>query len=61
MIFEYIPKRDPQVERLLSSRLDIFPDYALEGFRQAFSEYYSILDEQPVQGSERTMFLIKKR
>ena len=60
LIIEFVPKQDSQVERLLSSRLDIFPDYTLEGFKQAFSEYYSILDEQPVQGSERTMFLMKR-
>ena len=60
LIIEFVPKQDSQVERLLSSRLDIFPDYTLEGFRQAFSEYYSILEEQPVQGSERTMFLMKR-
>lgn len=60
LIIEFVPKQDSQVERLLSSRLDIFPDYTLEGFKQAFSGYYSILDEQPVQGSERTMFLMKR-
>ncbi len=60
LIIEFVPKQDSQVERLLSSRLDIFPDYTLEGFKQAFSEYYSILDEQPVQGSERTLFLMKR-
>jgi hypothetical protein len=60
LIIEFVPKQDSQVERLLSSRLDIFPDYTLEGFRQAFSEYYSILEEQPVQGSERTMFLMRR-
>ena len=60
LIIEFVPKQDSQVERLLSSRLDIFPDYTLEGFKQAFSEYYNILDEQPVQGSERTMFLMKR-
>jgi hypothetical protein len=60
LIIEFVPKQDSQVERLLSSRLDIFPDYTLEGFKQAFSEYYSILEEQPVQGSERTMFLMRR-
>ncbi len=60
LIIEFVPKQDSQVERLLSSRLDIFPDYTLEGFKQAFSEYYSILEELPVQGSERTMFLMRR-
>lgn len=59
LIIEFVPKQDSQVERLLSSRLDIFPDYTLEGFKSAFSEFYDILDEKPVEGSERTMFLMK--
>lgn len=61
LIIEFVPKQDSQVERLLSSRLDIFPDYNPEGFKQAFSEYYSILDEKPVQGSARTMYLLKRK
>lgn len=60
LIIEFVPKQDSQVIRLLSSRLDIFPDYTLEGFRQAFSAFYTIVDEKPVQGSERTLFLMKR-
>ena len=61
LIIEFVPKQDSQVIRLLSSRLDIFPDYTLEGFKNAFSEYYTIVNEKPVQGSERTMFLMKRK
>jgi len=61
LLIEFVPKQDSQVIRLLSSRLDIFPDYNPEGFKQAFSEYYIILDEKPVTGSERMMFLMKKK
>lgn len=60
LIIEFVPKSDSQVNRLLASRLDIFPDYTLEGFRQAFTQHYVLLDEQPVQGSERTLFLMKR-
>lgn len=61
LIIEFVPKQDSQVERLLCSRLDIFPDYNPEGFRQAFAEYYAILNEKPVEGSARTLFLLKRR
>jgi len=60
LIIEFVPKSDSQVKRLLASRLDIFPDYTLEGFRQTFSQHYTLLDEKPVQGSERTLFLMKR-
>ena len=60
LIIEFVPKSDSQVKRLLASRLDIFPDYTLEGFRKAFAQRFVILDEKPVEGSERTLFLMKR-
>ncbi len=60
LIIEFVPKSDSQVKRLLASRLDIFPDYTLEGFRRAFTQHYDLLDEKPVQGSERTLCLMKR-
>lgn len=60
LIIEFVPKSDSQVKRLLASRLDIFPDYTLEGFKQAFTQHYILLDQKPVQGSERTLFLMKR-
>lgn len=60
LIIEFVPKSDSQVKRLLASRLDIFPDYTLEGFKEAFTQSYVLLDEKPVQGSERTLFLMKR-
>ena len=61
LIIEFVPKQDSQVVRLLSSRLDIFPDYTIDGFKKAFAEYYTIMDEKPVVGSERTLFLMKRQ
>lgn len=60
LIIEFVPKSDSQVKRLLASRLDIFPDYTLEGFKQAFSDRYTLLEEKQVEGSERTLFLMKR-
>lgn len=61
LIIEFVPKEDSQVRRLLTSRLDIFPDYTLEGFKQAFEPTFSVLEEKPVQGSTRTLFLMKRK
>ena len=61
LIIEFVPKEDSQVKRLLASRVDIFPDYNLEGFRQAFSTRYTILEEKPVEGSQRTLFLMQRK
>lgn len=60
LIIEFVPKEDSQVKRLLASRLDIFLDYNLEGFRSAFSTRFEVISEEKVPGSERTLFLLKK-
>lgn len=61
LIIEFVPKSDSQVKQLLASRLDIFPVYTLEGFKNAFAQCYTLLDEKPVIGSERTLFLMKRK
>jgi len=59
LIIEFVPKEDSQVQRLLSSRKDIFSYYNLEGFKKCFSEWFSILRESPIENSLRTLFLMK--
>lgn len=61
LILEFVPKSDSQVKKLLASRKDIFPDYSLKGFRNAFSSRFEIISEEKVPGSERTLFLLKKK
>ncbi|MBX9879358.1 MAG: hypothetical protein K2Y22_12935 [Candidatus Obscuribacterales bacterium] len=59
LLVEFVPKDDSQVERLLQSREDIFPDYTQEGFEAAFKEYYSIVDAVDIEGSKRRLYLLK--
>lgn len=60
LIVEFIPKSDSQVEKLLSTREDVFPDYTIEGFRAAFGEYYSIAEEREIPDTQRTIFRMVK-
>jgi hypothetical protein len=60
-IVEFVPKEDPMVRHLLSSRRDIFDGYTLEGFRDAFGTDFEILREEPVADSPRTLFLLRRR
>ena len=60
LIIEFVPKSDSQVRRLLASRLDIFPDYNEVGFEVAFLNCYKIIEKVSVQGSERTLYLMKR-
>jgi ribosomal protein L11 methylase PrmA len=59
IIIEFVPKEDSQVQRLLASRPDIFPNYTLEGFKAALTPYCTIAAEQPITGSSRTLFLLR--
>jgi SAM-dependent methyltransferase len=60
LVIEFVPKSDSQVQRLLSSRHDIFPTYTREGFEQAFCSYYRIVESQAVAGSERVLYWMER-
>jgi ribosomal protein L11 methylase PrmA len=61
LIIEFVPKSDSQVRRLLSSRRDIFEDYHETGFEAAFSQYFEFEASEPVAGSERTLYRLRRR
>jgi hypothetical protein len=60
LIIEFVPKTDPQVEILLSTREDIFPAYTEQNFEAVFGEYFDILESIPVSGSQRRLYLMEK-
>ncbi|MEW6111140.1 MAG: SAM-dependent methyltransferase [Thermodesulfobacteriota bacterium] len=61
LIIEFVPKSDSQVQRMLTTREDIFPNYTQEGFESAFSEYFTIMESGRVALSERTIYLMRTR
>ncbi len=61
LIVEFVPKSDSQVRRLLATREDIFPGYTQPGFEGAFAERFVIEASQPVIGSERVVYLMRRR
>jgi len=60
-LVEMVPKDDSQVKRLLATREDIFPDYSIEGFEEAFSGYFNIVDRYRIQDSSRVLFCMTRR
>jgi len=60
LIIEFVPKNDSQVQKLLSSREDIFPDYIQSEFEREYNKYFTILDNKKIADSERTLYLMKK-
>ena len=59
LIIEFVPKSDSQVQRLLASREDIYPDYTLSGFETAFRRHFEVVQSVPVPDSERTLYLLR--
>jgi len=58
LIIEFVPKRDSQVQRILATREDIFPEYTQEAFEEEFLPYFTILDSTPIKDSDRTVYLM---
>ena len=61
LIIEFVPKDDPQVQRLLSSRDDIFSDYSKGNFEAIFSSFFSIEASVNLKDSLRTIYLMRRR
>jgi hypothetical protein len=61
LIIEFVPKSDSQVEVLLSSREDIFPEYTQSAFEREFSQHFVIHSAAKIRQSERTLYWMEKR
>jgi len=60
LIIEFVPKTDSQVQKLLATREDIFPDYTQQAFETEFHKFFTISDIVPIQNSKRTLYLMQK-
>lgn len=59
LVIEFVPKEDSQVQRLLSGREDIFPDYHQEGFEAAFQREFTIERRVAIEGTKRTLYWMR--
>ncbi|MDP2671618.1 MAG: SAM-dependent methyltransferase [bacterium] len=60
LVVEFIPKEDSQVQKLLATREDIFPDYTKEGFEKAFANFFLIEKCELIKASKRFLYLMRK-
>lgn len=60
LIIEFVPKEDPQVQKLLAARKDIFTEYHAEGFKTAFKRSYRIVAESAIRDSARSLYLMRR-
>lgn len=61
LVIEFVPKEDSQVQRLLTTRKDIFDTYDEVNFKNAFGLYYNLEKTSKIEGSLRTLYLFKRK
>jgi hypothetical protein len=61
LIIEFIPKNDSQIEKMLSTRDDIFDYYNKETFEAEFKIFFEIIESSRIDESERILYLMKSK
>ncbi len=61
LIIEFIPKSDSQVQKLLSTREDIFDEYTREQFEECFQQYFIIKKLENIIDSKRIIYLMENK
>jgi hypothetical protein len=61
LIIEYVDKKDPKVQILLSQKDDVYPTYSLEEFKNAFEKYFIINKETQIEGFNRVLFKMTRK
>jgi hypothetical protein len=61
VVLEFAAKDDSQVQRLLATREDVFPDYTREGVERAVGTSFRILESVAVHESARRIYLLGPR
>lgn len=61
LVLEFVPKSDPQVQRLLVFRKDIFPSYNREIFERVFARRFHLLERERLPESQRALYLMRRR
>jgi ribosomal protein L11 methylase PrmA len=59
LIIEFVPKEDPQTQRLLAARKDVFPDYRQEAFEHAFASRFRLVERRRIADSGRVLYQLE--
>lgn len=60
LIIEFVPKEDPQAQRLMISREDIFPNYNRFAFEEVFSRFFEITRTVQLNGTDRWIYSMQR-
>jgi hypothetical protein len=61
LIIEFVPKHDPNAQKLLRVREDIFPGYTQPEFERAFAPCFATERTERLAGSERVLYQMSRR
>lgn len=61
LILEFVPAEDEKTQQLLKQQTRSFPDYTQAHFEAVFSVFFETVNKQTIEGSARTLFLLKKK
>jgi cyclopropane fatty-acyl-phospholipid synthase-like methyltransferase len=61
LIVEFVDKTDSQVQLLVTNRDDILDYYTKKNFEEAYSEFFKIIEQVPIKGSKRTLYLMSTK
>ncbi len=61
LLIEFVPKTDEKVQLLLQGRDDIFDNYTMQNFEEAFLIKFDILLQQNISNTGRILYLMKKK
>jgi len=61
LIIEFVPKNDSKVQKLLSTRQDIFTKYTEDDFEKSFSIFFDIQEKISINKSVRILYLMKNK
>ena len=60
LIIEFVPKDDPQTQKLLAWRKDIFAEYSEQAFEEAFRRFYTIRRASVLPDTGRKLYLMER-
>jgi hypothetical protein len=61
LIIEFVPKSDSQVQRLLMTRQDIFPDYTRQAFESEFRKLFTMRESEGIADTGRILYLMERK
>lgn len=61
VVFEWVPKDDPKVQVLLSTREDVFSDYTREVLVEAVDQHFDTRQVVALPGTARELFFLRRR